>query len=180
MTDPKLPPDGRSHDGGLPKVMKELIEFRSAGGGMAGPGLAGGVTPSLGGDVGSAKAPHHSWPSPRSMEYGLAVPAPTIPAPVPGDAPALGAAQPPLRAGRRPAVRVEVRRLSLIMELKLRKNDYKGGWAEMSPSQLLDLLKVEVQELEEAIAAGDPLDIAQECADIANYAMMIADNTEGI
>ena len=81
---------------------------------------------------------------------------------------------------RKQAVRLTVRRYSLLMELKLRKNDFKGGWQDMQPHHLLGLLKKEVQELEEALASGDPLDIAQECADIGNYAMMIADVTEGI
>lgn len=83
-------------------------------------------------------------------------------------------------AGRKPAVRMEVRRFSLLMELKLRKNDHKGGWANMPRETLLALLDGEVQELREAIASGDPLDIAQEAADVANYAMMIADVSEGI
>lgn len=86
----------------------------------------------------------------------------------------------PSAPGRKPAVRMEVRRLSLLMELKLRKNDFKGGWANSTPEDLLAALKVEVRELEEAISAGDPLEIALECADISNYAMMIADVTEGI
>ena len=81
---------------------------------------------------------------------------------------------------RKAPVRIEVRRMSLLMELKLRKNDHKGGWSDMTPSQLLDLLETEVQELRGAINEGDPLDIAQECADVCNFAMMIADVSEGI
>ena len=86
----------------------------------------------------------------------------------------------PEGATRRPAVRLEVRRFSLLMELKLRKNDHKGGWSTVTPFTLLDLLEGEVKELREALRHGDPLDIAQECADVANYAMMVADVTEGI
>ncbi len=81
---------------------------------------------------------------------------------------------------RKPPVRVEVRRMSLLMELKLRKNDHKGGWKHLMREQLLAFLDGEVAELREALLQGDPLDIAQECADICNYAMMIADNEEGL
>ena len=42
------------------------------------------------------------------------------------------------------------------------------------------VLKGEVKELEDAIAAGDPVEIALEAADIANYAMMMADNAGGL
>lgn len=99
--------------------------------------------------------------------------------------PVLAMPTPPPRAPegtsrRKPPVRLEVRRFSLLMELKLRKNDYKGGWQDVSAAKLLELLEGEVKELREALAEGDALDIAQECADIANYAMMIADVTEGI
>lgn len=81
---------------------------------------------------------------------------------------------------RKPPVRMEVRRMSLLMELKLRKNDFKGGWANMRPEEILSLLKAEVAELEKAIESGDPLDIALEAADVMNYAMMISDVTGGI
>lgn len=81
---------------------------------------------------------------------------------------------------RKAAVRMPVRRFSLLMELKLRKNDHKGGWSDTTLETLLELLEDEVRELRDAIRNGDPLDIAQECADVGNYAMMIADNSEGI
>lgn len=70
--------------------------------------------------------------------------------------------------------------MSLLMELKLRKNDHKGGWKNLTRTQLMAFLDEEVQEIREALAAGDPLDIAQECADVCNYAMMIADNEGGL
>lgn len=122
--------------------------------------------------------PVTAWPRPQqpvSTAGGTATP----PAPL-RPAPALGEALRALQPVRRSPVRVQVRRMSLLMELKLRKNDFKGGWANVPAHKLLDLLEAEVKELREAVESGDPLDIAQECADVANYAMMVADVSEGI
>ena len=69
------------------------------------------------------------------------------------------------------------------MEKKLRKNDWKGGWSECSFDWLWDLLNEEIDELstaldevidEQNIVTNE--DLISECADIANFAMMIADN----
>lgn len=111
----------------------------------------------------------------RPVIGGTAIP----PAPL-RPVPALGEAPRALQPVRRSPVRVQVRRMSLLMELKLRKNDFKGGWSNVPVHKLLDLLEAEVRELREAVESGDPLDIAQECADVANYAMMVADVSEGI
>ena len=78
------------------------------------------------------------------------------------------------------------------MERKLRENDHKGGWLECEPKWLLKRLRQEAGELERALeifAAGDVGDmegerkaaalerIRREAADVANFAMMIADVT---
>lgn len=62
------------------------------------------------------------------------------------------------------------------MEHKLRMKDYKGGWHNMSLGQLFQLLKGEIEELEEAVTEGNTFDIMAEAADVGNYAMMIMDN----
>lgn len=65
------------------------------------------------------------------------------------------------------------------MELKLRENDHKGGWDGISLSKLLDLLRLEVQELTNEIDSDKEVkreDVIKECADVASFAMMIADN----
>lgn len=59
------------------------------------------------------------------------------------------------------------------MELKLRKNDHKGGWQRMDIKTLFHLLKEEIIELQEAIQ--DNSNIIDECTDVANFSMMIAD-----
>lgn len=74
------------------------------------------------------------------------------------------------------------------MEKVLRDNDHKGGWEECRPDWLLMRLKQEVSELDSAMRKGTvphtgvddrtsdvPADPAREAADVANFAMMIAD-----
>ena len=62
------------------------------------------------------------------------------------------------------------------MEFKLKLNDHKGGWEEVSIPHLLDKLRGEVQELEKAIKDEPGMNIMFEAADVANFAMMIAWN----
>lgn len=60
------------------------------------------------------------------------------------------------------------------MERQLQENDYKAGWSSLSAKWMLNRLKQEVRELERAIIAGK--EVVEEAADVANFAMMIADN----
>ncbi len=62
------------------------------------------------------------------------------------------------------------------MEYKLKCNDHKGGWNSCTMEYLLRRLKEEVAELEKMI--DDPQlqgGVDLECADVANFAMMIAE-----
>ena len=62
------------------------------------------------------------------------------------------------------------------MQRQLNKNRRKGGWREDSLRALLGRLYEEADELEEEIVADlDPDRIRKEAADVANFAMMIAD-----
>lgn len=74
-------------------------------------------------------------------------------------------------------LRHEVQVFAAAMERKLRENDYKGGWRHMAPKWLLKRLRQEVKELERRLAekTAKPKEIASEAADVANFAMMIAD-----
>lgn len=72
---------------------------------------------------------------------------------------------------------------AIQMEDRLRENDDRGqtGWETMSTGWLLTRMKEEVRELEQAAfpLSGDEADveaIVRECADVANFAMMVADN----
>jgi hypothetical protein len=91
------------------------------------------------------------------------------------------------------AVRPSVAWFAQRMEAKLAKNDFKDGWINCSASELYEMLQHECKELEEKYRArqietardselhlphfkdtsNDSL--IDECADIANFAMMIAD-----
>lgn len=92
-----------------------------------------------------------------------------------------------------PAVRESVMWFSKEMEAKLAINDHKGGWAACDVRWLLNRLNEELEELENIIStrelesgyrsAGEGLSIIdtdneaiiKEAADVANFAMMIAD-----
>ena len=63
-----------------------------------------------------------------------------------------------------------------LMLEKLRDNRHKAHWEHVSQDWILARLEQELEELKEALANGCADDIAYECADVANFAMMIADN----
>ena len=106
-----------------------------------------------------------------------------------------------MNAPRESATRPWVDAFADEMEAKLAENRHKGdraGWAEMNPAWLLARLEDEVRELRAAIAymprcgcrsvsecyhfkrMAEPGVIRRECADVANFAMMIADVAGGM
>jgi NTP pyrophosphatase (non-canonical NTP hydrolase) len=69
-----------------------------------------------------------------------------------------------------------VRRLSFWQLRKLRENRYKRHWRKDSTDALLLHLRSEIIELHASIRRKDaPITVALECADVANFAAMIAD-----
>ena len=76
--------------------------------------------------------------------------------------------------------RLTVRLFAEVMEEKLRQNDYKGGWGNTAPGDLLLRLEQEAQELRDAIEMCDASAIRREAADVANFAMMVADVCGGL
>jgi NTP pyrophosphatase (non-canonical NTP hydrolase) len=73
--------------------------------------------------------------------------------------------------------REEVQWFATRMEQELRENDHKGGWQNDNWRDLLARLHEEMHELWHVCNYGANADIiAEEAADIANFAMMIADN----
>lgn len=66
------------------------------------------------------------------------------------------------------------------MELTLQKNDHKGGWSGITYSRLMSRLDDESRELFLALHNMDKLNgdtrVVEEATDVANFAMMIADN----
>lgn len=84
-----------------------------------------------------------------------------------------------------------------VMWEKLHANQHKGGWQEDLPARLLERLRGELKELETALIEYCVLDltlkdekseelrraaehVTKEAADVANFAMMIADNVGGL
>lgn len=74
-------------------------------------------------------------------------------------------------------LRPEVEAFAQAMERELRANDHKPGWGKDNPWDLQRRLLEEAKELEDAwgnkFLTG--LEILAEAADVANFAMMIAD-----
>jgi hypothetical protein len=74
-------------------------------------------------------------------------------------------------------LRPEVLAFAQLMEAKLRENDHKGGWQYDSPWVLSGRIFDEAREVREALQkpSVDPMHVACEAADVANFAMMVAD-----
>ena len=61
-------------------------------------------------------------------------------------------------------------------KLSLSKNQRKGDWRKIDMVDLFKLLEREVHEMELAIEDGESRGkVIEECADVANISMMIAD-----
>lgn len=70
----------------------------------------------------------------------------------------------------------KVEKFSGAMFSKLLANRHKGDWSRCDFGYLLDRLRGESLELERSIGNKTPEEILSEAADVANFAMMIADN----
>ena len=80
-------------------------------------------------------------------------------------------------------LRPEVQWFAEQMELALEANDHKGGWGNDSSSALLTRLREETEELKTTLNKGhrlSPSHAVKEAADVANFAMMIADNAKNL
>jgi NTP pyrophosphatase (non-canonical NTP hydrolase) len=93
-------------------------------------------------------------------------------------------------------IREEVAAFATHMESKLRENDYKGGWKNDGLGSLVNRAVEELQELQRAVGAFEHVryspsttaedlkaaarEVLREAADVANFAMMIADNADRI
>ena len=73
-------------------------------------------------------------------------------------------------------MRKELKWFAEIQERKLKQNDYKHHWSNLSDDQLFHKLMMEMAELFEAISTWDSFEVIDECVDVANFAMMIASN----
>lgn len=72
-------------------------------------------------------------------------------------------------------VREEVKWFAGEMEKKLRKNDWRPEWKDAEPEYLLDLFHGHVRKFEQSLCDGNEEKVTQDAADVANFAMMLAD-----
>ena len=79
--------------------------------------------------------------------------------------------------GERDYLRPAVRAFARLMEGKLRRNDHKTHWSEAGLGYLIGRLRDEVTELIRAVGGEGKEPVGDEAADVANFAMMIADNS---
>jgi NTP pyrophosphatase (non-canonical NTP hydrolase) len=79
-------------------------------------------------------------------------------------------------------LRPEVQKFAEAMEEQLRANDHKPGWKKDHPRMLGPRLEEEMRELQAEVerAARNPKQILKEAADVANFAMMVADVCGGL
>lgn len=78
--------------------------------------------------------------------------------------------------------REEVKKFAQEMEKQLQANEHKGGWKKCNDYLLYKGIEHNARELVQTLmmAEGNKADIIRRCANIANYAMMIADNFGGL
>lgn len=74
-------------------------------------------------------------------------------------------------------IQIDIAIIENAMKQKLRENEHKGYWGDMTLLKLAKLLETEIEELNDAILTKGPMEIIREAADVANFAMMIASNT---
>jgi hypothetical protein len=78
-------------------------------------------------------------------------------------------------------IRPEIMALATMMERKLRENEDKGDWRVCRAEYLLTRCGEERDELICAVVTkASPRAILREAADVANLAMMVADNCGGL
>ena len=77
-------------------------------------------------------------------------------------------------------LRPEVEAFARAMERKLRDNDHKPHWSECEQLYLRARLLEEVKELWHALENEAPENVLLEAADVANFAMMLADVAGGL
>jgi hypothetical protein len=73
----------------------------------------------------------------------------------------------------------EIKRFLGLMLEKLHKNVHKGKWEDLDVRTAFQLMLTEIRELRQSLDGGFPSDdIIRECADVANFAMILASIAE--
>ncbi len=71
-------------------------------------------------------------------------------------------------------VRPELVRFFDAMVYKLHRNKHKGKWENVRLGMALPKIRAEINELQEAISNGNTFEVILEAADVANWALIIA------
>jgi hypothetical protein len=72
--------------------------------------------------------------------------------------------------------RKEVKEFAIAMEIKLRENDHKGGWQDMSNEEIVSRILEETAEVIMNLACISGNSPDNEAIDVANFAMFLWDN----
>ena len=76
-------------------------------------------------------------------------------------------------------IKVKVTWFAEIMKGELEKHLDRPGWKDETTEWLCERLDEEVKELKQAVRNNESdQEVIEECADVGNFAMMIADNYE--
>ena len=73
-------------------------------------------------------------------------------------------------------VRPSVVRFARLMESQLRRNDSRGGWANCDRAYFMEKLEINLRDLGYDLRAGEKEAVQRDCADLGNFAMMLAEN----
>jgi len=82
----------------------------------------------------------------------------------------------PKEENRTDAPRPSVKVFAIEMEKQLRTNDHKGTWDDQTAATLVEGLNYNAWHLNNAITAKSYESIIRRAANIANFAMMLAEN----
>jgi len=119
--------------------------------------------------TGSPLCPECGWPRPRKDDGSHAA----------CNCVELGLRDREFRDLRVEDCRPEVQAFAIVMEQKLRKFDHRGGWIELETPWLRARANEELAELDEALRGESPVAVLDECADVSNFLMMLADKAVG-
>ena len=77
-------------------------------------------------------------------------------------------------------LRDSVQWFATCMEVRLRENDDKGGWSDVPDEHLLEMITSRLWKAQTALSDGDHITVVNELADLANFAMMLAENVHQV
>jgi hypothetical protein len=73
-------------------------------------------------------------------------------------------------------IRPSVIRMARMMEGQLRANESRGGWSHCDKDYFIEKLEINLRDLTYNLAANAHKEVQRDCADLANFAMMLSEN----